>query len=367
MRILHIGKYWPMSGGMETVIFDIVSHFSNKGVRCDLLAVATDGGVDMDLNENCHIMCVPELIKVSSASLAPAMISRLRKIVASYDVVHIHCPNPMGNVALLLSGFKGEVIVHWHSDIIKQKFLLTFYRPLQNWLIKRAKFILGTSQRYLDNSTDLIGMQNKVLTMPLGVEQIKPSMDGVVGVRDAYAGKKIILTVGRLVPYKGHKYLIEAATHLGPEYVVLIAGNGPLKQQLEKLIEGLNLQERVHLLGNVTNEFLHDLYGACDVFCLSSIWKTEAFGLVQIEAMSCGKPVVATDIEGSGVPWVNKNGYSGINVEPENPKALADAIKSILSDSETYKMYSENARQRYKELFTKEKMLERCEEIYNML
>lgn len=163
--------------------------------------------------------------------------------------------------------------------------------------------IIGTSPVYLENSPFLRGMEHKFRIVPLGCEAIVPSADRVSDIRKQYKGKRIIFALGRLIAYKGFRFLIEAARYLDDGYVVLIGGTGPLYNKLLKQINEENLQGKVCLLGYVTDDEVAQYYGACDVFCLSSVWKTEAFGLVQIEAMSCGKPVVATNIEGSGVPW----------------------------------------------------------------
>ena len=152
--------------------------------------------------------------------------------------------------------------------------------------------------------------------------------------------------MGRLVHYKGYSYLVDAARYLGDDYVVLIGGTGALKDELQNQIKSLALQEKVYLLGRISDEELPAYYGACDVFCLSSIQKTEAFGIVQIEAMSCGKPVVATTIP-----------QSGLNVEPGNAPALAEAIREITGDPVVYKGYCERALQRYETCFTAEQMI----------
>lgn len=367
MKILHIGKYWPMKGGMETVINDITRHFSGKGHQCDMLCVATKEPGIYTINENCKIISVPAYCNVAKTALSSQMITTLRKIANNYDVIHIHCPNPIGNVALLLANFKGKVIVHWHSDIIKQKHLLRLYEPLQNLMLKKANIIIGTSDAYLEGSPCLRNVIEKTHSCPIGVTQVEPKENDVQCIKSRYNNRKIILSVGRLTEYKGHKYLIEAAKYLNDEYIILIAGIGSLQTQLEKQIISEKLQNKVILLGKLSDAELHNHYGACDVFCLSSIWKSEAFGVVQIEAMSCGKPVVATNIEGSGVPWVNKHGYSGLNVPPMDSVAIANAIKEITIDESLYRGYSQNALLRYQKLFTKEKMLARCEEIYNVL
>lgn len=367
MKILHLGKFYPLKGGMEKVILDIVEGISKQGITCDLLCVSTEKPGAFQLNEYACIYAMPSVCNINSVGISPSLISTLRKICSDYDIIHIHCPNPMANLALYLSGYKGKVVLHWHSDILKQKCTLKLYKPLQTWLIKRANVIIGTSPVYLENSPFLHGMEQKFRVIPLGCEAIVPSIDRVNDIRERYVGKKIIFALGRLVAYKGFRYLIEAAKYLNNNYVVLIGGIGPLYNKLQKQICEEKLQEEVCLLGALSDDEVTQYYGACDVFCLSSVWKTEAFGLVQIEAMSCGKPVVATNIEGSGVPWVNKHGYSGLNVEPENPEALAKAIMEITSLEETYHIYSRQARERYEEMFAKEQMLTGYERVYASL
>ena len=127
------------------------------------------------------------------------------------------------------------------------------------------------------------------------------------------------------------------------------------------------LQDKVKLLGRIHDDDLPAYYGACELFCLSSVQKTEAFAIVQIEAMSCGKPVVATNIPHSGVSWVNVHGVSGLNVTPKNAKELAEAIMKITDDGETYKTFVTGAEKRYRDTFTKEKMINNVLDIYNKL
>ena len=185
--------------------------------------------------------------------------------------------------------------------------------------------------------------------------------------REKFPCKKLGFSLGRLVTYKGYEYLIEAARFLDDDYVLLIGGTGPLKAELDEKIKMLGLEGKVVLLGRVSDEDLPAYYGACELFCLSSVQKTEAFGIVQIEAMSCGKPIVATTIPQSGVAWVNAHGVSGLNVVPENAKELALAIQAILKDQVTYNGYSQRAAQRYHDIFTRDKMIESCVDIYERL
>ena len=173
-----------------------------------------------------------------------------------------------------------------------------------------------------------------------------------------------MLSLGRLIPYKGYATLIDAAARLDEDYQVLIGGMGPLQGKLQEQIDTLGISERVKLLGYVPDEDLPALYGASDVFVLSSVMKTEAFGILQIEAMSCGKPVVATRIPESGVAWVNEDGVSGLNVEPGDAEALADAIYRICDDRETRQRYAEGARMRFERMFTADRMIDKMIDIY---
>ena len=273
----------------------------------------------------------------------------------------------MACLSLFLSGYKGKVVLHWHADVEKQKMLLKLYRPLQEWLLKRADVIVGTTPVYLAESPFLTRVQPKVKCLPIGIEPVPACPERTGELLGRYPEKKIIFALGRLVEYKGYRYLIEATRYLRDDYVVLIGGEGVLKEELQNEIVTLGAEEKVKLLGRIPDEELPAYYNACTLFCLSSIQKTEAFGIVQIEAMSCGKPVVATRISHSGVAWVNEHGVSGLNVMPRDAKALADAIRTIAGDELAYRKFSAGAEKRYRDMFTKDKMINNVLDIYNKL
>lgn len=367
-KILQLGKFYPIYGGVEKVEFELMLGLSEKNIRCDMLCAALEGkSKKYVFNDYSELLTCHSWIKVAATMISPVMVFTLRRRKNDYDVIHIHHPDPMACLALYLSGYKGKVVLHWHSDILKQKFLFRFYKPLQDWILKRADMIVGTSPIYLKESKYLKSVQHKTVCVPIGVDPIIPEKDKVSVIREKYKGKKIVFSLGRLVAYKGFKYLVEAANYLNDSFVILIGGTGPLKDELENQIKINSLENKVELVGRISDYMLPSYYGACDVFCLSSIMKTEAFGIVQIEAMSCGKPIVATNIPQSGVPFVNAHGESGLNVEPSNAEDLARAIMDITKDPDTYSHYSSGARNRYRELFTKEKMIESSINLYNNL
>ena len=368
MKILQLGKFYPIRGGVEKVMYDLMMGLSELGVSCDMLCALSDGGSRIvRLNENARLIGCRTWVKLAATMISPDMILTLRRVCREYDVIHVHHPDPMACLALLLSGYKGKVVLHWHADIEKQKVLLRFYMPLQKWLLKRADVIVGTTPAYLAASPYLKSVQDKVCCLPIGVEPVLPPAEEAAKIRSSYPGKKIIFSLGRLVAYKGFSYLVEAAQYLGDDYVVLIGGAGPLEAELKSQIQALGLEDKVKLLGRISDEEVVAHYGACTLFCMSSVFKTEAFGIVQIEAMSCGKPIVATRIPGSGVAWVNEHKVSGLNVEPMNAQQLAEAIVAIAEDENVYKTYCEGAAQRYRELFTKQSMIANVQEIYSKL
>lgn len=359
IRVLQLGKFHPIKGGVEKVMMAFVLGLSSRGIQCDMLCAAEDDDIgETVLNSHATLFKTKTVLKRSGTMISPDMISKLKEICHSYDIIHIHHPDPMATLALFTSGYKGKVVLHWHSDILKQRILLQLYKPLQRWLANRSDLILGTTPVYVQESPYLQSNQHKISYLPIGVRERLPEENLVSALRNRYPGKKIVYSMGRLVEYKGYEYLVEAAQILNDEYVILIGGTGPLKEKLQDQVRALELQSKVHILGFVPKEVEATYYAAADVFCLSSTIRTEAYAIVQVEAMSVGRPVVATKIPGSGVAWVNQDGVSGLNVEPRNAEALARAIHTICSDEQLYLKLSQGAKDRYRRLFTREAMID---------
>ena len=368
MKVLQLGKFYPLKGGVEKVMYALAEGMSERGIDCDAMFASKDGHrEDIQLNEHCHIYICRTFLEAKATMMAPTMVTTLKQICNRYDIIHIHHPDPMAALALYVSGFKGRVVLHWHCDIIRQNKLLKFYRPLQNWLIRRADVIIGTSPIYLEQSEALSQVQEKCHCIPIGVYETTINSALTAQLRKQYAGKHIIFSLGRLVLYKGYEYLIEAAMHLPDDYVVLIGGSGHQHNHLTELIANQGLQDKVKLLGFLPDEQLGAYFDACDLFCLSSFDKREAFAIVQVKAMIHGKPVVSTNIPGSGVPWVNQNDITGKTVPPRDSHALAQAIEEICADPQRYQQFCQQARQRYEKLFRMEDMITKTIALYNEL
>lgn len=365
MRVLQLGKFYPVRGGVEKVMYDLTKGLSEAGTDCDMLCAAYGcaSGIRR-INPHAVLICCRTWFRFSSTMISPSLIYELRKRCASYDVIHVHHPDPMACLALFLSGYRGKVILHWHSDIIKRRLLKVLYAGLQRWLLRRADRIIGTSPVYVSSSRELHPFISKAVCIPIGIRPVGKCADGAAAIRARWPGKKLVFSLGRLIHYKGQEYLVDAARYLPEDYIVLIGGTGPLMNSLSRRIAREGLIGRVELLGYIPDDDIPAWYNACDVFCLSSIEKTEAFGIVQLEAMSCGKPVVATDIPGSGVAWVNADGVSGLDVRPGNAEDLAVAIMKIMSSEVIYRGFSERAKARFDSMFTEDRMIAECRSLY---
>ena len=170
-----------------------------------------------------------------------------------------------------------------------------------------------------------------------------------------------ILFVGRLNYYKGLQYLIEATKEIAANLVII--GEGPLKNSLRNKAKELGIEGKIFFLPFMTQEELVNFYKTCSVFVLPSIFKSEAFGLVLIEAMACGKPVISTDI-GTGTSFVNQDGVTGFVVPPKDSQALAQAIKKILENKKLAQELGRNGLERVRKKFSLEKMLEKTAYVY---
>jgi rhamnosyl/mannosyltransferase len=290
------------------------------------------------------------------------MVSEIRKSHA--DLVHVHLPNPTAILALFASRYSGPLVVTYHSDTVRQKLLGRLFEPLLHAALRRSSAIIVTSPNYLETSSVLSSHKHKCKVIPYGVRTAdfeEVDQPTVAKLRQEY-GDRTIISVGRLVYYKGFEYLIRAMTKVRGR--LLIVGEGPLRESLEQLACALGVAGRVTFVGEKQNADVIRYYHAADVFALASIARSEAFGIVQLEAMACGKPVVNTSLL-SGVPFVSQHGVTGLTVPPANPDALAIAINSLLDQPQRCRQYGDAARRRVQQEFGLELMAQRTHLLYD--
>jgi rhamnosyl/mannosyltransferase len=251
----------------------------------------------------------------------------------------------------------------YHSDIVRQRFLGKLIGPVQDFAFRRAGAFVAASPAMMTASPVLKRYRDRCVVVPFGTDtKVSAALEGtsIDDVRQRFSGP-ITLAVGRLVSYKGFQHLIRAFAIAECPGTLLIVGDGPMDAALKAEIEALGLQGRAHLLGNVPDTAPY--YQACDLFVLPSVGRNEAFGLVQLEAMICGKPVINTQLD-SGVPFVSRHEETGLTVPPADEVALGAAITRLLSDEETRIRYGTAARSRVLSDFTAEKMIERTLAVY---
>lgn len=368
-NIVHFGKYYfPDSGGVESVTISLARGAVVSGHSVSVVCFQKTTANSTELIDGVCVIRTPITKLIASQPLGFKYFLRCLMAAKNADLIHLHVPNMLGALCALLIGKKPRLLVHWHSDVLKKGVLGKILRPLESALLRRADCIVATSQVYADASKPLRPFKNKISVVSIGVPDVKHegiSSELSASFFEKICGKNLILAVGRLVPYKGFNVLIDAAKHLSNDTVVVIVGSGPLLQELQQAIELAGMKDRVVLTGRLSEAGVHALFERATLYCLPSTYRAEAFGVVLLEAMSYGLPIVATDIPGSGVPWVNQHGTSGLNVPVGDPVALAQACNQILSSPELRGRLSNGARQRFASEFTEEVAVKQMMLIYN--
>ncbi len=349
--VLEVNKaYSPHTGGIET----LVKQYSEELSRYDDVEIRTlvcRDGRGKTYSENINgvrLTRAGSLGTYFSCPLSMSFIRLFRKMSQKADIVHIHVPFPLADLALMLSGYKGSVIVSWHSDIVKQKKLLILYRPFLKYLLNRADRILVATEGHINGSEFLPEYRHKCKILPYGLNpdeylniQRTPFLTDKASNPDCI---KIFFT-GRLVYYKGVDVLIKAFSRVDYNCELFIAGTGVLEEKLKSMTYRYGISDRVHFLGFLPEERLKQAYADCDIFVLPSVERSEAFGIVQLEAMVYGKPVINTNLP-SGVPYVSVHGKTGITVQPKNSRQLAQAVGFLCRNKSVREKLGSNAQKR---------------------
>jgi rhamnosyl/mannosyltransferase len=372
VKVLQISKFYPpVRGGIETATFELVEGLCRLGFEVDVLCANTGPISVRELFPSGYTVTRSGSFgRFLSVSMAPSLLRNVRRFVGQYDLIHLHMPDPLSALALWCARPEVPVVLHWHSDVVRQRVSKLLYLPLQRWLLKRADSIIATSPPYALSSTDLRGWRSKTQIIPLGIGDARrgpPDPIMVERIRSAVGGRRIIFALGRMAAYKGFEVLVDAALLLPCDCVVVIAGGGEGLERLEQYVVSRGAKDRVMLVGEVSDEAVNSFFDAAEAFCLPSTSRAEAFGIAMLESMAQSKPVIATNIPGSGVSWLNRHGETGVNVRPGCPVSLAEGIQQIMSNDRMRREYSANARQRYLREFTAEIMTQRIADLYERL
>jgi glycosyltransferase involved in cell wall biosynthesis len=358
LSILHLGKYYPPEyGGIESVTAALAEDHNAMGHQVEVVCFTHDQSEGAGQDAGASIQRHLARRVVASQPLSWAYVMAGVRGVRRADVVHVHLPNMLAACVASLAPRRARVVLHWHSDVAGKGLLGLLVRPLEWLTIARADAVVCTSASYLESSVALQSWKHKAHVIPIGIADA-PRREDV----DAVA--PFVLFVGRLVPYKGVSVLLQAAARMESPARVVIVGRGPLQASLMGEAERLGVAGRVDFLGSVEDNRLERLFQEARVFCLPSINRLEAFGVVLLEAMRAGCPTVASDIPGSGVGWVNAEGLSAPVADVD---ALAQQIDRLLSEPALAEMLSARARARFEAQFTRTAMSESVMRLYRTL
>ena len=357
LNVVHAAKFYrPVPGGIETVVGDLCEGTAGEwNVR-----VVAANEAATTVRERCgavDVVRARSLGVAHSVPLCPSYAFHLWK--ESADCIVLHEPNPLAGMALFLRTRATRLIVWHHADLLRPAWAPSTYGRIQAALYRRADCVIASSPRLAAHSP-LVQLARRVAVIPFGVEleRYRPH-DGprpalVARIQAAAPGPRMLF-VGRLVYYKGVHVLIDALARSAGTLVIV--GEGPLEAELRRRAEALGVAGRVVFTGRVPDADLPAYYQASDFFVLPSIAATEAFGVVQAEAMAAGLPVVSTYLP-TGVPWVNQNGVTGIVVPPDDAGALAAAIASLAADGDLRARLGRNASSRATALFGRQRMVD---------
>ena len=368
IKMLHAAKWYnPVVGGIETVA-EAITGAVHGTYDMSILVCSEHKDRELGLTlDGTEIYRAKTPGKLFSMPLSSDYISAFKRMSKDADIIQLHAPFPLSDFALFLSRGrkKAKKAVWWHSDVVKQKKLMFFYKPLMKWMLRKTDKIFVASESIIAQSKYIGKFRDKIEVIPFGI-----SIENYErGVKTPILTEKLndknnvkLLFVGRLVSYKGVDVLLDAmAKTSGVELFVI--GSGNLDEELAAQTERLGIKDKIHFLGTVETDELKSAFNDCDVFVLPSVTRAECFGLVQLEAMVYGKPVINTSLP-TAVPEVSLDGISGLTVTPGSVQELADAINKLTVDTELRETFGKAARKRCQDNYNLDIMQERIRSSY---
>lgn len=331
LNVLHVGKFYPpVPGGMERIVQSLC-RITEGRLASRVLAFHTGSSTVEEVVDGVRVTRVGTIGAAGSVPIAPSFPLHLGR--ARADVMILHEPNPWALLSYAIARPRVPLAIWFHSEVVRPALQYAlFYAPVARPAYRRARGFAVSSPALADRAEALRDRRERVTVIPFGIDAdawraSEAAMDRAAGIRTAH-GSPLVLFAGRLVPYKGLDVLIRAAASL--PLTLVVVGDGPMRAEWERL--AARESGRVVFTGEIGEEDLHAYVHACDLFVLPSVTRAEAFGYVQLEAMAAGKPVVSTNLP-SGVPWVNRDGETGLVVPPGDVAALRAAIERLLGDA----------------------------------
>ncbi len=369
MKIIQASKaYYPFLGGIETVVQQLAEGFALKeNIESKVIVCNDRPSRSIEVYKNVQIERMATITRIASLPISPSYPGQL--LSQDADILHIHEPfliAPASYLAfrsLARKKFK-RLVVWWHSDIVKQKKISGVYLPLQKAILEEAHAIVVATPNHISSSEVLGEFKHKCYSIHYAVDTKRFTMTNeckqrIAAVKEKY-NKPIVLFFGRLVYYKGIEYLVQAMESV-PNAHLVVVGKGVLKESLELMAtKGIG---NISFIPYMEEEELVAMYHACEIFVLPSVENTEGFGIVQLEAMACAKPVISSDLT-TGVTYVNQHGVTGLVVPKRNHQELVIAINYLLKNEKIRHEFGKTAQRRVESDFTVSGMVEQNLTLY---
>lgn len=367
MRVLHFYRtsFPDTMGGIEQVINQIARGTSKLGVKTDVLSLTPDR-VPRTIELDGYLAHRARLdLQIASTGFSVSAFLRFSQLAKKADVIHYHFPWPFMDVVHFATNVKKPTVVTYHSDIIRQKYLLKLYRPLKRKFLASMDRIVATSPNYLATSDVLEKFSDKVRVIPIGLDKATyPQLipDRLQFWRERF-GAKFFLFIGLLRYYKGLHILMEAAQ--GSDYPIVIVGAGPIEQDLKAQAAQLGLRN-IHFMGHLPDEDKVALLTLCYGVVFPSHLRSEAFGISLLEGAMYGKPMISSEI-GTGTTYINIGDETGLVVPPSDPVALRQAMRYLWEHPGEAADMGRRAEERYWKYFTAERMVKSYVDLYGDL
>lgn len=352
-------------GGVEQVINQIASGGTKLGIKTDVLSLSS-ARVPRTIEINGYLVHRAKLdMQIASTGFSVSAFLQFAELAKKADVIHYHFPWPFMDVVHFLCRVKKPTVVTYHSDIVRQKYLLKIYRPLQRMFLRGVDRIVATSPNYFATSDILAEHSHKVSIIPIGLNKAAypvPSPEKLAYWR-VKLGSKFFLFIGVLRYYKGLRFLLEAAQ--GADYPIVIVGAGPIETELRE--QAINLKLRnIHFLGQLSEEDKVALLMLCYGVLFPSHLRSEAFGVALLEGAMYGKPMISSEI-GTGTTFINIANETGLVVPPCDPVALRRAMDYLWLHPEDAAEMGRKAEVRYWRNFTADQMIHSYVDLYREL
>jgi rhamnosyl/mannosyltransferase len=367
MRVLHIYKdYAPVMGGIENHIAILAQAQRAQGIDARVLVTNTGAQtIETEIN-GVPVVKTGRQLNVSSAPISLDFYPWLRRLEAGLDITHAHLPYPPGELGHMLLGRSRGLVLSYHSDIVRQRMLGAIYSPFLRLLLRQADRISVSNPTYIQTSSFLSRVADKCSVIPFGIDLndfvATPALrQRAADIRTQYNHKPLLLFVGRLRHYKGLNVLIDAMREVDAH--LLVVGAGMMETEWRGQTSTLGLADRITFLCDCSDAEKLEMLHAADLFVLPSNNRAEAFGIVLIEAMAAGLPVISTEL-GTGTSFVNQHEETGLVVPPNDATALAAAINRILGDTPLRARMAAAALARAQREFNVETMAARMLDLY---